>query len=72
MIERGKDDFGRRYFSATCDECGDFLDDCYYIVDFDTSQMLCRDCAFEKAKDKLGESGTVSIDRMFIDWEEDE
>ena len=47
MIERGKDDFGRPYVSAGCDECDNALTDYYYIVDFDKSKMLCRDCAFE-------------------------
>lgn len=71
MIERGKDDFGRPYVSAGCDECDSALTDYYYIVDFDKSKMLCRDCAFELAKDRLRKNGTVSIDRMFLDLEED-
>ena len=29
MIERGKDDFGRPYVSAGCDECDNALTDYY-------------------------------------------
>ena len=70
MIERGKDDFGRPYVSAGCDACDSALKDYFYVVDIDT-KMLCLDCAVELAKDKLIENGAVSIDRMFLDLEED-